>query len=92
MVEWNENYLYENSIPSIMKVIHTGDFVELIYENSDPKLIGGFVTTLTSDSPNADKGANKRYIIGISTTHSDHNENEQILWAANVKKFRIIHK
>lgn len=91
MENWINNF-NENGIPIIMRAIHIGDFVEFLYEESALKLHGGFVTTLSSDSPETDKGHNKIFILGLSTTHPNHSEEEKIFWASKIKNFRVIHK
>jgi len=89
MESWTNNNLDEYNVPKIVKIVHLGDFIQLIYE--DHKVFGGFITTLSLDGPKADENNEKIHILGISTTHPNH-EDEKILWASKIKQFRIIHK
>ena len=92
MENWINNTITDEGIPSIMKILHVGDFVELIYLNGEERVHGGYITLLTSDAPQADDGKNKIYVVGISATHPNHNINQEIIWASKIKRFRIIHK
>ena len=87
MLDWIDNALGPNSIPYIMKVIHIGDFIQVIYENSPEQIYGGFITTLATDAPAIDKGENKIHVIGLSTSHPNHSSEEKVLWAHKIKMF-----
>jgi len=89
-MEWKDNYINGNNIPLIMKVVHIGDFIEILYE--EDSIYGGYITTLTSDSPEKDNNKNKFFLIGLGTIYSNNNPNETVLWTSKIKKFRIIHK
>src|SRR3989344_1144881 len=92
MTDLINNAIDHNGIPLIVKSLHVGDFIEVIYANSDERLIGGYVTTLTSNSPKSDKGTNKVYFLGISAEHPNNNEDEKMLWVTKIKLFRVVHK
>ena len=92
MTEWINNAIGQDGIPLIVKSLHVGDFIEVVYANSDERLIGGYITSLTSSSPEVDKGKNKVYFLGISTEHPNNNEDEKILWVNKIRLFRVIHK
>tara|TARA_Y100000310_G_C20054941_1_gene522305 strand:+ start:96 stop:395 length:300 start_codon:yes stop_codon:yes gene_type:complete len=92
MVNWIINETNEEGIPSIMKIVHIGDFIELIYDSGNERTHGGYITLLTSDGPKADEGKEKVYVLGISSTHPNHNVEQEVIWADKIKRFRIIHK
>ncbi len=92
MSDWINNAVGQDGIPILVKSLHIGDFIEVVYANSDERLIGGYVTTITSNSPAADKGTNKLYFLGISTEHPNNNEDEKMLWVNKIRLFRVIHK
>lgn len=91
-MEWINNTINGEGIPSVMKLLHIGDFVEIIYEDDNKRTHGGYITLLTSDGPKADEGKNNIYIVGISSTHPNNNINQDVIWAYKIKRFRIIHK
>jgi hypothetical protein len=91
MENWIINTINGEGIPSIMKILHIGDFIELIYQADNERTHGGYVVYLGNDSPKTDE-KNKIYTLGLSTSHPSHNENEETLWAGKITKFRIIHK
>ena len=73
-----------------MKVVDIGAFIQVIYD--DDRIFGGFVSTLSTDSPKVDEHQNSIYILGLSTSPKDRGADEKILWAHKIKQFRIIHK
>jgi hypothetical protein len=91
MENWINNN-NENGTPDIMKILHIGDFVEVIYDERGERLYGGYITTLSSNSPPPDKANNKIFLLGISVSHPHNNDEEKLLWATRIKTFRIIHK
>jgi hypothetical protein len=89
MDNWINNKINGAGMPEIMKIVHLGDFIQLIHE--DGRLFGGFITTLTMDGPKSEEDYNKVHVLGLSVTHPNH-EDEKVIWASKIKQFRIIHK
>jgi len=89
MQNWINN-ISNNGMPLIVKSIHIGDFVEVVYNDGQEVFYGGYVTTITSDAPSGE--TEKVYVLGLSTQHPDHNTEEKIIWTTHIKKFRILHK
>ena len=88
MDNWLINKLNDQGIPNIIKIIHLGDFIQLVYE--DGRVFGGFITNISLEGPTPNEN-NNIHIISINTTNSTQ-EDEKILWASKIKQFRIIHK